>query len=578
MKKTGILCAVSLSVSFVLWSMNSDAAFKWNADLSQMYSWRAYLDLNDDNNNAVGTRNDTGDSISSTLGQNSGDDEHIFNTLLGINGTWELVKDMAFNFRLVSQFDWLGTNTSGPRQTSVPGQAVGTNSKTGTNALALSMNQAYLTFNDFGGFPINFKLGRQNIVLGKGFVLGNRLFGAGPTIYANGMAPTGSNASGGLNGQDITGTMGNLPLNALSGGSLSMPEISDFTGFDAITFNVHLMPGSPHRLNIDGGYAIVADAFTESSVSDGEAVVRRDVGSADNETLSFLNVSWRDKKWNAESYFLFNNDPEGAGDKNIAEGSSNNGSIETDRIWTWGIRGDADVAQDMGVFKKVNAFAEAALQFGTLGVSTLEAPVGRKRRAQAIDVGADSWLTTALSPWFGAEFVYFSGMDPKSLETPDDTAGNDGVGGEEWGVWDPQFRGKFFTKIADFLDSVYLTDQLEGASVGQNIAVNGRVDAGFTNRWMALLRGGLEPMKKTKLGLTAAYIQAVQPSQFGRSKDLGVEVDWDLGYEWSSALNWFMDGGVFLPGSYYVMPAPTGTNSRGANAYLIRTGVKINLG
>ncbi len=576
MKKTGIIFAVSI---IVLWGMVADAAFKWSADLNQMYAYRIYNDLNNDNNNAVGTRGDIGGNINQKLGQNSGDDEHIFNTLLGVNASWEMVKDTAFTFRVVSQFDWLGTNTSGPRQTSVPGQAVGTNASTGTDALGLSVNQAFLTLNDFNGFPVNFKFGRQNIMLGKGFVMGNRLFGAGPTIYANGVAPTGSNSSDGLNGQDISGTMGNLPLNAIVNGSISMPEISDFKGFDAITFNVHLMPGSPYRLNIDGGFAIVADAFVESQPGDDSVSVIRNVGSDDNETLTFLNVGFKEKKFNAETYFLWNNDPEGAGDQDTEEDSTNSSAITTDRVYTAGVRGDVDLLEDWSVFKKLNVFAEGAYQWGQLGTDTEEAPSMRKRHANAFNFGVDSWLTTAMSPWFGTEFAYFSGMDNKDTELPDDTVGDGNLRSEDWKVWDPQFRGRFFTKIADFLDSVYLTDQMEEGTVGSNIAVKGRLDAGFTNRWLALVKGGFEPMKKTTLGLTVAYINAVMPPQAGRSKAMGAEVDWDLGYEFSSVVNWYFDGGVFLPGAYYVMPDPIGSGNSGPeNAYLFRTGFKVNLG
>lgn len=584
-----ILFAVSL---FVMWSITAEAAFKWGADLNQSFSWKNGWDLNDDGNNAVATRNNE-DVADQYAGKNATDAENFFTTLLGVNGQWDLVKDTAFNFRLAAQFDWLGSNTGGPLQSSVPGfdEESGTAGlgagPSGTNPFGLWVNQAVLSFTDFGGFPVNAKLGRQNVWLGKGFVLGNRLFGAGPTIYANGYTPTGSHNAGGRNGQDNSGTSGNLPLNAISGGSLNAPETSDFTGFDGVTFNVHLLD---NKLNLDGGYLLVSNALVQSQPDGGDqARVARNLGTADDETLSFLNLGYKQKSWNAETYFLFNHDREPIGNIQAATDTTKNSDV----IYTFGVRGDADVLSDMSVVKNLNTYAETAYQMGELGAYTQTgasvslddtlAALHRKRKAYAFDLGADLAFTTNLLRTAGLEVAYFSGMNPLDAEGQSGGTTAETIqvqGNSQWQVWDPQFRGKFFTKIADFLDSVYETDTLNlnapGASEGET--VGGRFDAGFTNRMIVLGKFGFEPLKKTTLGLTAAWLQAVQPPQAGASKNLGVEVDWDLGYAFSSVVNWYFDGGVFKPGAYYSMPS-SGTAQAGImNAYLFRTGFKVNLG
>jgi len=564
----------------VMWGVKAQAAFKWNADASQTFTARAHYDLSNDHNNPTATRGD----ILASVGQGSGEWEHFFSTLLGINGTWELVKDTSFNFRVASQFDWLGANTSGPLQSSTPGDSNGANNPFGgTNPFSLWINQIHLDFMDFAGFPVNFKLGRQNIWLGKGFVLGNRLFGAGPTIYAGGMAPTGSfNLS--PNGQAGAANYGNLPLNSIAGGSLNAPETSDYTGFDAAVANVHLLN---NKLNFDFGYVLVSSALTESAAGAnnggaGTTNNRRDIGANDNETLWFLNAGYKEKTWNTEAYVLFNHDKEPLGDRNV----NTTAHISSDQIITYGTRGDFDWGQDLWWFKHVNTFAEFALQMGRLGSQETVAQVGRKRNATAFNMGSDFHFSTSYSPSFGLEGVYFSGQDPTSIQRTNANGAGSAPAtlvapNNRWTAWDPQFRGRFFTKIMDFIDDVYLSDTTNKTGSATSTDTTGRVDAGFTNRLMILARTGFEPMKKTSFGLTYAYAIAAKAPQAGAQKAMGQEIDWDLGYQLSNVTSWFFDGGFFLPGSYYTMLSSIagGSDAKGkSNAMLFRTGFKLNLG
>lgn len=568
------------AVFAVLWTMQVQAAFQWNADVQQSFTWRRGYDLNADDNNPVGTRGDiSANTAGETFGIHSGEAEDFFTTLLGINGTWTLVKDTSFSFRVASQFDWLGAQTVGPAQTATPGRESGTVDTHAISSLTpfgLSVNQAYLTLADFAGFPITFKAGRQNVWLGKGFVLGNRLFGAGPTIYANGMAPSGSNsddssALSGKNGQDITATMGNLPLNAISGGSLNSPESADFTGFDGVLANIHLLD---NKFNFDLGYFLVSTALTESQPSLGERVIRN-LGTADNETLFVMNAGYKTKTWNTEGYFLFNHDREPANDmqRQVTFGQS------SDRIYTYGLRGDVDW-QNIWKIKKMNTFAEASLQRGLLGAYHREANARRHRNAQAWNFGFDTWWDAMWSPTLGFEAAWFSGMNPQSMELNDNNTPEVGSS-EVWTVWDPQFRGRYFTKIMDFLDSVYLTDVLNILTVAADGTTRGRLDAGFTNRMVLALKNSFSPLKKTNIGWQLAWAQAVQPPQPGRVKDLGFEIDWDVTYDISNVTKWYLDGGVFFPGDYYDLMPKIGAVAKPAdaiNAVLLRTGFKINLG
>lgn len=556
-------------------SISVDAGtFKWSADATQTGTYKSYYDLNKDNNNDIATR---GTTTNYAQGVDSGDRVLFFSTLLGMNGEWTLVKDTSVLFRLATQFDWLGSQAGGVEMTSYAGSNQDRRHNV-VNDLPFYLNKLYVKFDDFGGFPINFKFGRQNIWLGKGFVLGNRLFGAGPTIYASGYAPSGSNNTTAKNGQINLATAGNLPLsNLASNGSYHAPETSDWTGFDAFTGNVHLMNS---KLNFDFGYALVSGALSEMTGGHrSNGATTRELGTDDDEHLFFFNAGYKEmNKWNAESYLLFNYDKEPVTDVNDNPATSEKG---TDKIFTYGVRADADWGKGMANLSNVNTFAELAYQLGDLGAFSPGAAVGRQRSAFAFNLGSEFKLDTTYSPWFSLEGVFFSGMQPSKIETNDNggtpAAGNIFVGADEkWQVWDPQFRGRFFTKIMDFIDSVYLTDTL--APDGGANTTAGRIDAGFTNRWIAVAKAGLQPMSKTNFGLAFAYSQAHQPPSVGAEKDLGFEVDWDLSYKMSTATTWWFDGGIFLPGGYYEMPADAVGSTGKESAWLLRTGFKLDLG
>ena len=395
-----------------VWSQDAFSAFKWSADASQSFTFRDHFDLNNDGNNAVQTRGLL------TFNGTGADSENFFTTLLGINGQWDLVKDTSLAFRVASQFDWLGTNTAGPAMDAQPGSGspnTGNSALGGLNTFNLMVNQLFLNFNDFAGFPVNLRFGRQNVVLGKGFVLANRLFGAGSTIYGAGIAPSGSNAAAN-NGQNQDANAGNLPLDAISGGSLLSPETSDFTGFDGLTANLHLMN---NKLNLDFGYLLIASALTEADLTNGSGTLasgQRDLGADDDETLWFANLGYKERKWNAEAYALYNHDREPYGDRNAAVAGSD---YKSDHIWTLGLRGDLDFGTGMWKFKKVNVYGEGAYQLGKLGSGWSQTANQRDRQAAALNVGADAWLDMAYAPMFGLEAIYYSGMNPDKIEPND---------------------------------------------------------------------------------------------------------------------------------------------------------------
>ena len=207
---------------FVLWASTGYSEIKvdWGLDFGQSLNLIRGFDLNDDNNNPVATRGD----ITGRRGVGSSERVDWFNTLLALNGDASVKGygggNAGLHFRIASHFDWLGAQTAGPATNSTPsaGGGLGIYRVDGTNPLGFSVNQLYVKFEDFASLPFDATIGRQNIKLGRGFVLGSRVIGAGPTFYAAGIGPSGSQrtatASGITrgNGQINNANAGNLPI------------------------------------------------------------------------------------------------------------------------------------------------------------------------------------------------------------------------------------------------------------------------------------------------------------------------------------------------------------------------------
>ena len=107
----------------VLYGAIGSSAVKldYSIDVGQNFNWSRYDDLNNDENNAVATAGDIGGGVTngtgeSTFGNRSGDDRFWFETLLGFNGSASVKgfagSNASLNFRVVSQFDWMGAQTN----------------------------------------------------------------------------------------------------------------------------------------------------------------------------------------------------------------------------------------------------------------------------------------------------------------------------------------------------------------------------------------------------------------------------------------------------------------------------------
>ncbi len=575
-------CTYFLLCSFiVLWGTMAQAELKTKWSFGTEGTWLPQgLDLNRDGNNQIATRADLNAPL---RGAGSGDGYYFFSTLLGANVEWSVAQSTSVVADIQAQFDWHGSNyTVFPLQSAVPGEGPGDSAAaaavsqdTGnTTALGFGFKQLYLGFKDFLDFPIDLSIGRQNVKLGRGFVISRWSVGAGPTPYANGIGPSGSansSVAAGHNGQVNGFNVGNLPLNAVSASALYAPERNAFDGFDAVRAKVHF-----DKLHFDLGYALIAGSFSEAAnyvaaVGGARSASRKNIGARDDEQLLWLNGGYQwSKDLLTEAYFIANIDDEPTTDRNINVTMT----VFRDKVYTAGGRADWKAGEFLG-FKTVNPYVEGALQFGQLGGDSVNANK-RKRQAYAANLGADFMLSSS-SKWVPStwtiEGLLFRGEETGGLEG-DDGAGALMVGtNNKWNAWDWQFTGVEYALIMPYLDVFHLTDTLAPDAAGGLNA--GKCDAGLTNRWVLRTKANFDLTKKWNLGLNLAYANAMQPPSADQSKILGAEVDWGLAYKFSSATTGLFDGGVFLPGTYY--KRQPGANSA-VPAYMLRLGFKVDLG
>ncbi|MBI3016546.1 MAG: hypothetical protein HYY62_00885 [Deltaproteobacteria bacterium] len=571
------------------WSTAEAADIKLKYRFSQDMTYARDTDLNKgDDNNPIATR---GNFPGNVRGKSSGDAYSFFSTLLGINAQWTPLSNTEIVADMVAQFDWHGSNgTVFPHQTAVPGQGQGTYGDTGsTTAIGFGFKELYLKLADLLDWPIDLKVGRQDIKLGRGFVVDSWLVGSAGAPYENGRGPSGSGLTGGgSNGQHFAANTGNLPINAPNPGALYAPEQSAFDAFDAVTAKVYLLD---NKLNIDLGYALIAGAFSEAGyrTAGGAAISDRNIGTRDSEHLYFANLGYTWKVLSGlltEAYAVVNIDDEPTLDNQLTTAQ-----IKGSKVYTLGARGDWNWGKGFLGLKNINTYIEAAHQRGDLGGDNIDSNIGRKRSAYAANLGSDIALNST-SKWLPSllklEAIVLSGEEPNGLEDDDQatngtagTAGNDVGSGDKWKGYDWQFMGPAFwyAKIMPFLDVFYLTDVLSSPADAATAPIMGKQDAGLTNRWVLRAKADFDLTKKLLLSLNAAYAQALQIPSAGLTpaqRKFGQEIDWDLVYKLSKVTDVTFDGGVLLPGSYYKRIPLTGR--RTPAAYLLRLGFKVDLG
>jgi len=215
MRLLTVLCVAALVVAFAVPASAETQNIKVSGDIKAAYVYQQDIDYtsNDFNN------------------------QNFFIQQIGLNVEADLTDNVSTYVRLLNERDWDGIN-SGPANFNV------------------LLDEAYITLKEMLYAPLTVKIGRQNIWLGKGFVIGN----SGPSTWANGALP---------------GTI---------------QEYSGLTAFDAIRATLDYDPWT-----IDLIYS---------------KIVENNVGAGDDRDLYVANIGYDFTKYDAEAeaYYIYAHD------------------------------------------------------------------------------------------------------------------------------------------------------------------------------------------------------------------------------------------------------------------------------
>ena len=415
----------------------------------------------------------------------------------------------------------------------------------------VNVNKAYVTLKEFFYQPLTLKIGRQDIKIGNGFVVG-------PGIYRD------PNGTFGFPRADAVPDRANLAIGnqAYIPGGPNGLQFSDATYYDAIRATLDLDPWT-----VDALYSKIAATGTMAS----------------DQELAGINIGYKFDQYNAkaEAYYFYKNDPRFNSDLGLVDpvdinfGNANSdltvpgvGSRVYERSQTdvFGMRGDIVPVENLTLS------GEGAVQWGSLfddrgpwNLSTNGSQLHRNRLAWAIDAyGNYIWKDVAYKPNFGLGVEYLSGQ----------SNGNSGT----WNAWDPMFRGNSLSMIRGYMAGQQASYNGVGGNIYQTLDPND--PSGSTDAITVYLDGGLKPMDDLALKARWLHFWTAEAGSIGmtggngRSRNLGDEVDTTIVYDYTEDVQFDLTGGVFVPETFYKNNSDTNTIST-TPAVIVTTGVKV---
>jgi hypothetical protein len=319
----------------------------------------------------------------------------------------------------------------------------------------------------------------------------------------------------GLNQQD--------PTNALRA-----PEYTAINSFDAIKAVLDYDP-----LTITGLFSNIRTNAIQAN---------------DDVDLWGINAGYRfnNYKAEAEGYVFLKKD------KSIEQWAGSLNGDNNNDIYTLGLRGSADPIE------WVTLAGEGAYQFGSYVGNRLQVSP-RTRQAFALDFSGEVRYFTEKYSWKpkgGFEYIYYSGQGGES--NPEQTSGI-------YHGWDPIYRGKFDSKIREFVGRYYASYDYP---VRPNF-VYSTADASFTNQHQFIFSGSLQPIES--LILKANYNlfwndQRYLVGNVNQQPDaktlgfIGQELDLRADWDYTEDVSFGILGAFFAPGEVYTNSKKTATD------------------
>jgi len=249
---TGI-CVAALLVAFAVPAFAETQNIKVSGDIKVAYVYQNNVDYQ----------------------SNDSDNQNFFMNQVGLNVEADLTDNVSTYIRLINERDWDAEETAG----------------TGSEKFEIQLDEAYITLKEMLYAPLTLQIGRQNMWLGKGLVIGN----AGVNVWDEGGLPT------------------------------TVSEMSDMTAFDAIRATLDYDPWT-----IDLIYSKI-DADINAA----------NLNNNDDTDLYVANVGYDFTKYDAEAeaYYVYKHD---------RVGTTTPKSV--DEVHTVGLRGSLVPFESMNLF------------------------------------------------------------------------------------------------------------------------------------------------------------------------------------------------------------------------------------
>jgi hypothetical protein len=235
MRLLTVLCVAALVVAFAVPAFAETQNIKVSGDIKAAYVYQRDISFQ---------KKDTASSIYN---------QNFFMQQIGLNVEADLTDNVSTYIRLINERDW-----NAKYNTTAPG-----------NTFDILLDEAYITLKEMLYAPLTVKIGRQNIWLGKGFVIGN---------------------SGNWGAGNLPGTIN---------------EYSDMTAFDAIRATLDYDPWT-----VDLIYAKIGDGTGLTS-------------NRDDVDLYVANIGYDFTKYDAEAeaYYIYRNDATNKADSSTGKPS-----------------------------------------------------------------------------------------------------------------------------------------------------------------------------------------------------------------------------------------------------------------
>lgn len=380
---------------------------------------------------------------------------------------------------------------------------------TGDDSIVL--DNAYVTLREFLYSPLTVIAGRQNLVYGNGFIVGNGRLA------------------------DPEGTFGTVDSNGIHTGGIGQ-EHSAFNSFDAVRAILDYAP-------------VTFEAVYAKTDETGAA--------EDDETLWGVVVTYQHDQWDAviQPYWFWLDSEVGGSTAGRAVSVNDTGTsartYEVNDIHTVGTR----VA--LSPIENLRLDGEGAFQFGEMidssgGPSYQE----RDRQAWAATVYANyTWVQAPWTPATGIGWEFFSGEEASSGRVADES--------DEFNAWHPIYRGSYQTWIQDFFDGA---DSVPGIYT----TIDDADTAGSTNLHRLWFDVNAKPMQDVTLW--ARYIRSWfdEAPRPGRDSHAGDELNVKALYDYTEDVQLAAWGAWFFPGDYYDRGTDSATE---ADAYAWSAGV-----